>query len=206
MHIIIMNMLSRQFSHVVNKSIYIEKSKTFTLSFLKLDQIPCASSEEDQSLKLLKKNHNKSNLKTITHPKQQQIVNNSKNILDSNKNFLVAEKNNIDLSEITKNSISSFKIDHNQSYVSSCVIDRIYPEYPNKAKILGIEGIVTVQYNVNIAGRVDNIRVLSAVPTGIFEESIRSAMRRWVYESNKPEKDLMITFKFFLNSSKNFSD
>ncbi|URJ33091.1 TonB family protein [Candidatus Blochmannia vicinus] len=206
MHIIIMNMLSRQFSHVVNKSIYIEKSKTFTLSFLKLDQIPCVSSEEDQSLKLLKKNHNKSNLKTITNPKQQQIVNNSKNILDSNKNFLVAEKNNIDLSEVTKNSISSFKINHNQSYVSSCVIDRIYPEYPNKAKILGIEGIVTVQYNVNIAGRVDNIRVLSAVPTGIFEESIRSAMRRWVYESNKPEKDLMITFKFFLNSSKNFSD
>lgn len=206
MHMIVMNILSYQFSHIVNKSIYIEKSKIFTLSFLQFDQVPYASLEESQSLKLLKKNNNKLNLKTRTYPKQQQIVNNSKNILNSNKNFSAAGNNNINLSEATKNSVSSLKIDHNQSYVSSCVINRIYPEYPNKAKILGIEGVVTVQYDVNIGGRVDNIRVLSAVPSGIFEKSIRSAMRRWVYENNKSEKDLTITFKFCLNANKNFSD
>ncbi|WHL25253.1 MAG: TonB family protein [Candidatus Blochmannia vicinus] len=205
MHIFIVNILLYQFYHVVNKSIYIEKSKIFTLSFPKPDQALHTSLEENQSLKLLKKNHNKSNSKTIVHSKQQQIVNNSKNILNSNKNVSVVKKNNMNTSEVTERSISSFKIDHNQSYISSCVINRMYPEYPNKAKILGIEGVVIVQYNVSIKGRVDNIRILSAVPAGTFEESIRSAMRCWVYEKNKPEKDLIITFKFCLNSSKNFS-
>ncbi|WP_331828148.1 TonB family protein [Candidatus Blochmannia sp. SNP] len=203
-----MKVLSCQFSHVVNKSMYIEKSKIFTLSFPKPDQVLQVSLEENQSLKLLKKNDNKSNSKTIIHPKQQQqIVSNSKNILNSNKNSPVVKKNNMNISEPTGHSVSSFKTDRNQrNYVSSCVINRMYPEYPNKAKILGIEGVVIVQYDVNIEGRVDNVRILSAVPVGVFEESIRSTMRRWVYENNKPEKDLIITFKFCLNSSKNFSD
>ncbi|UOY04270.1 TonB family protein [Candidatus Blochmanniella pennsylvanica] len=118
----------------------------------------------------------------------------------------LVEKNDVNIGESTTHSVHLPKKYHDRPYISSCAINRVYPEYPNRAKILNVEGKVIVQYDVNARGKVDNICILSAVPPGIFEESIRSAMRRWVYESNKPEKKLIITFKFCLNSVKIFSD
>ncbi|UJJ32862.1 energy transducer TonB [Halopseudomonas maritima] len=55
----------------------------------------------------------------------------------------------------------------------------IPPEYPRRALAAGIEGQVTLQFTVNADGRVENIRVLSAEPPGVFERAARRAVSRW---------------------------
>lgn len=55
----------------------------------------------------------------------------------------------------------------------------IPPEYPRRALAAGIEGQVTLQFTVNAEGRVENIRVLSAEPPGVFERAARRAVSRW---------------------------
>ena len=55
----------------------------------------------------------------------------------------------------------------------------IPPEYPRRAQAAGIEGQVTLQFTVNADGRVENIRVLSAEPPGVFDRAARRAVSRW---------------------------
>ena len=55
----------------------------------------------------------------------------------------------------------------------------IPPEYPRRALAAGIEGQVTLQFTVNADGRVENIRVLSAEPPGVFDRAARRAVSRW---------------------------
>ena len=55
----------------------------------------------------------------------------------------------------------------------------IPPEYPRRALAAGIEGQVTLQFTVNAEGRVENIRILSAEPPGVFERAARRAVSRW---------------------------
>ncbi|URJ24930.1 TonB family protein [Candidatus Blochmannia ocreatus (nom. nud.)] len=78
-------------------------------------------------------------------------------------------------------------------------IHRVNPEYPRKAKVLGIEGRIIVQYDINVNGTVKNIRILLASPVGVFEKCVNAAMRTWRYESNRPEKNLVVTFRFCLH-------
>lgn len=78
-------------------------------------------------------------------------------------------------------------------------IQYIHPEYPNSAKALGIEGKLYVMYNINEIGKVEKIRILSANPIRVFEENVKFAMRRWVYEKENPQQDLTIIFKFSSN-------
>ena len=55
----------------------------------------------------------------------------------------------------------------------------IPPEYPRRALAAGIEGQVTLQFTVTAEGRVENIRILSAEPPGVFERAARRAVSRW---------------------------
>ncbi|RGP52609.1 energy transducer TonB [Pseudomonas abyssi] len=55
----------------------------------------------------------------------------------------------------------------------------IPPGYPRRALAAGIEGQVTLQFTVNAEGRVENIRILSAEPPGVFERAARRAVSRW---------------------------
>ncbi|WP_159715342.1 TonB family protein [Blochmannia endosymbiont of Camponotus nipponensis] len=203
MHAVAVHALFYYFHHFVDQPICVKKSKIITLSLLQSNQISHKLLEEKQLLKPLKKLQKKQNSKS-TICVEKQVLNHSNNILHSDKNFPLVERNNINITKSTTPSVVSPTIYHDHPYGASCIINRIYPEYPNRARILGIEGKIIVQYNVNVNGRIDNICILSAVPVGIFEENIRSAMRRWVYESNKPEKNLIVTFKFCLNSRKTF--
>ena len=53
------------------------------------------------------------------------------------------------------------------------------PEYPPAARAAGIEGEVTVRYDVTAAGRVANVVVLAAKPAGVFEEAALAAVTSW---------------------------
>ncbi|WP_038470169.1 energy transducer TonB [Candidatus Sodalis pierantonius] len=73
---------------------------------------------------------------------------------------------------------------------------RTDPIYPPRASALGIEGRVSVMYDVDAEGRVENIRIVSAQPRNMFERGIRLAMRRWTYETGKPTANMTVNFQF----------
>ena len=55
------------------------------------------------------------------------------------------------------------------------------PVYPAQAKAAGIEGDVTVRYNIAKDGRVINARVDNSQPEGVFDKAALAAVRSWRY-------------------------
>ena len=53
------------------------------------------------------------------------------------------------------------------------------PAYPAAARAAGIEGQVTVSYDVTPAGRVVDAVVVAAAPGGVFEKAALAAVRSW---------------------------
>lgn len=67
---------------------------------------------------------------------------------------------------------------------------RINPTYPRPAAADGIEGYVTLTFDISAMGTTENIRIIEAKPRGMFERSARKALRKWRYSpkmvDNKP--------------------
>lgn len=61
-------------------------------------------------------------------------------------------------------------------------VQRRSPEYPQRAAMAGIEGVVLAVFDVTETGRTDNIRIAAAAPAGLFEEVCERAIARWRYE------------------------
>lgn len=55
----------------------------------------------------------------------------------------------------------------------------VAPVYPPRAMVQGVQGEVELQFHVDEAGRVHNIRVLNARPAGVFEAAARQALDQW---------------------------
>lgn len=53
------------------------------------------------------------------------------------------------------------------------------PEYAWKNKI---DGWVLVTFTVNLAGKVENVRVLDSQPPGVFDENVIAAVYDWIYD------------------------
>lgn len=51
--------------------------------------------------------------------------------------------------------------------------------YPAEARAAGVEGRVVVRYDITPEGRVVNAAVVSAEPTGVFEDAALAAVRSW---------------------------
>lgn len=64
---------------------------------------------------------------------------------------------------------------------------RIEPEYPIKARSKGIEGTVTLQFDINHLGETTNIRVIESNPKGYFEKASKKALRKWRYKKQDDE-------------------
>jgi TonB family protein len=69
-----------------------------------------------------------------------------------------------------------------EAVTGGALIKSPLPRYPRRARARGLEGEVTVRYDVNERGRVAGIEVLSARPDRLFETSVRRAVRKWRHE------------------------
>lgn len=135
-------------------------------------------------------------------------LNNFNNDANADSNFMSSNKNNLD-NKSNKYLFKQSTIVNEKSINvlrKPLILKCVYPEYPNQAKILGIEGKLIVMYDVNSTGRVENIRILSAIPVGIFEKNIKLSMCRWIFESKKSQKDLIVNFRFSLNKVQMFDN
>ncbi len=84
---------------------------------------------------------------------------------------------------------------------------RINPEYPESAKMRGIEGYVYVELTISTSGSVRNPRVIKYEPSSVFNRAALQAVRRWKYspqvENGQPtEKTIRVKLVFELEKDK----
>lgn len=75
-------------------------------------------------------------------------------------------------------------------------LSRSNPQYPRRAYTFRIDGTVRVKFDVNNAGDVRNIEILSAQPANMFEREVKQAMKKWRYEPGKPAEGMVVTVEF----------
>lgn len=71
--------------------------------------------------------------------------------------------------------------------------------YPNRARSLGVEGRVRVQFDISRSGTLLNIRILSENPVGVFTESVLKDMSRWRYQTSSDVKNQVVNIVFKLD-------
>lgn len=59
---------------------------------------------------------------------------------------------------------------------------RVQPMYPHTAAQRGIEGWVTVEFDISVIGRVKDPKVVSSEPPRIFDREALRAIRKWKYK------------------------
>lgn len=82
------------------------------------------------------------------------------------------------------------------------IISRATPRYPRQLIRRGIEGEVTLRFDLNNNGEVVNIRVIESQPSGVFDRAATDALIRFRYEPAKNSgvavysRDHDLTFEF----------
>ncbi len=61
-------------------------------------------------------------------------------------------------------------------------IVRIQPQYPQKARMRGIEGFATVQFTITKSGSVRDPKILEANPPRVFDRAAMKAVLKWRYK------------------------
>jgi len=69
---------------------------------------------------------------------------------------------------------------------------RINPTYPREAQVKGIEGFVTLRFDISEMGRPVNVSVVSSKPRGIFEKQARKALRKWKYNPKMVDEKAVV--------------
>jgi protein TonB len=84
-------------------------------------------------------------------------------------------------------------------------LEKLQPEYPQQARLDGIEGYVKFLVDISEEGRVENVELVEASPRGVFERNARKAVLKWKYSPPKKDgrpfrlKGHSITISFSLN-------
>lgn len=62
------------------------------------------------------------------------------------------------------------------------VLSRVLPDYPPRARSLGIQGWVQLEIIVNPSGKVSAAKVVDAKPKEVFEEAALAAIKQWRFQ------------------------
>jgi TonB family protein len=68
--------------------------------------------------------------------------------------------------------------------VPAKIVKRVMPVAPSGVS-RKTTGFVVLSYNIQTNGKVSDVQVVESQPAGVFDESARDAVRRWVYEPRK---------------------
>lgn len=68
--------------------------------------------------------------------------------------------------------------------------------YPTRARSMGVEGRVKMQFDVSAAGTIKNIRILAEDPPDVFSGNLRRDMMRWRYDTTGEIKNQIVTIIF----------
>lgn len=81
-------------------------------------------------------------------------------------------------------------------------LQMVAPEYPPHAMQAGIEGTVALTYRIDADGRVVGIRVVSARPSGVFEQAAKAALGAWRFPAGAAAgQERAQSFEFTLNKT-----
>ena len=85
------------------------------------------------------------------------------------------------------------------------------PVYPAQARAAGVEGQVTVRYDVTAEGAVANVRVVDATPAGVFEQAALATVAQWRFRPPVVDgrsvslRDRVSTLRFELGDSDDYA-
>ncbi len=65
------------------------------------------------------------------------------------------------------------------------IVRKVLPAYPFRARRMGIEGELVVRFIVDVDGKVRDIRILSAKPKGVFEQTVLNTLTKWRFVPGK---------------------
>lgn len=71
--------------------------------------------------------------------------------------------------------------------------------YPQRAKAMGVEGQVRIQFDITASGTITNVRILSEKPAGMFAAAIKKDISRWRYQTQGAVNDQTVAILFKLN-------
>ncbi len=60
-------------------------------------------------------------------------------------------------------------------------LDRVEPTYPPRALRAGIEGSVVVEFTITTSGDVKDLKIVSADPPDVFDNSVLKAVAKWKF-------------------------
>ncbi len=86
------------------------------------------------------------------------------------------------------------------------------PVYPAAARAEGVEGSVTVRYDVTVEGAVENARVVASEPQGVFDEAALLAVRSWRFNApvvdgeRRPARNRESTLTFLLGGTNEYDN
>jgi len=71
------------------------------------------------------------------------------------------------------------------------------PTYPPSARSRNVEGVVVVEFLVDVNGRTKDIAIVEADPAGVFEETVLRAVRQWRFSPalHKEGKRVPVRFR-----------
>ncbi|WP_336715202.1 TonB family protein [Pantoea ananatis] len=71
--------------------------------------------------------------------------------------------------------------------------------YPERAEALRIDGAVSLIYDIDVNGKVNNIRVVKSNPDYVFDRSVVKQMSKWEFPKNEEKKDVELNIIFDAN-------
>lgn len=64
-------------------------------------------------------------------------------------------------------------------------VSQVFPEFPETARLAGLEGTVVVRYTIDTRGRVREVTILRRSRSPLFDESAVHAIRNWRFKPMK---------------------